>query len=67
MHISSEGKLGILLTLVGLAGMGALVIASQQVVIIIGWSLIIIAAVGITLLAAYHFGIWRQKMATAMD
>jgi hypothetical protein len=50
MHISTEGKLGLLVGLVGLGGAGAVVIAPE-----IGWVLIGIAAIGGVTLAFHHF------------
>jgi hypothetical protein len=51
MQISTEGKLGLVVGLVGLGGAGAVVIAPA-----IGWVLIGIAAIGGVALAFHHFG-----------
>jgi hypothetical protein len=53
MHISTEGKLGILVGLLSLAGAGAVMVAPQHTEI--GWSLIAIAAIGGIALAWHHF------------
>jgi hypothetical protein len=55
MQISPEGKIGIALTLLGLAGGGAIVIAPNQVWI--GWVMIAVAVIGLVLLVLHHFGI----------
>lgn len=54
MHITSEGKIGILLALVGLLGSGAIMIAPEK--LWIGWSLISFAALGGVALGFHHFG-----------
>jgi hypothetical protein len=54
MAISTEGKIGILLGLIGLAGAGAIMIAPTE--LWIGWTLIAIAGLGLAALAVYHFG-----------
>jgi hypothetical protein len=51
--ISTEGKIGIFLALIGLLGAGAIMIAPQQ--LWIGWSLIAIAVIGLIILGFYHF------------
>jgi hypothetical protein len=53
MQISSEGKIGILLTLFGLAGAGAMEIAPEK--LWIGWSLIGFAVLGSFALGFHHF------------
>jgi hypothetical protein len=53
MHISFEGKIGIGLALIGLAGAGAMMVAPEDLEI--GWSLITIAVVGAVFLVGYHF------------
>jgi hypothetical protein len=50
--ISTEGKISIVLALVGLLGAGAIMVSPGQVWI--GWSLIIIAVVGFVILLLYH-------------
>jgi hypothetical protein len=52
MHISLEGKSGITLALIGLAGAGAMMIAPDHTEI--GWSFIIIAILGGAILTYYH-------------
>ncbi|MFZ0766819.1 hypothetical protein [Bradyrhizobium sp.] len=54
MQFSLEGKTGILLALVGLAGGGAIMIAPDK--LWIGWGLITIAALGSVGLGFHHFG-----------
>jgi hypothetical protein len=54
MQFSLEGKTGILLALVGLAGGGAIMIAPEK--LWIGWGLITVAAVGALALGFHHFG-----------
>jgi hypothetical protein len=54
MQFSLEGKTGILLALVGLAGGGAIMIAPEK--LWIGWGLITIAALGGVALGFHHFG-----------
>ncbi len=54
MQISLEGKIGIWLALVGLAGAGAIMIAPEK--LWIGWGLISLAALGSTVLGFHHFG-----------
>jgi hypothetical protein len=54
MQISLEGKIGIWLALVGLAGAGAIMIAPEK--LWIGWGLISLAALGSAALAFHHFG-----------
>src|ERR1700722_14752200 len=54
MQISLEGKIGIWLALVGLAGAGAIMIAPEK--LWIGWGLISLAALGSTALGFHHFG-----------
>ena len=53
MRISPEGKLGLLLALIGLAGAGAIMIAPEHTVI--GWLLIVIAVVGGIALTWHHY------------
>jgi hypothetical protein len=53
MHISPEGKLGLLLGLIALAGAGAIMVAPDHTEI--GWLLIAIAAIGGMALAWHHF------------
>jgi hypothetical protein len=53
MLISVEGKFGILLGLIGLAGAGAIMIAPEHTEI--GWTLIVVAVVGGGFLAYHHF------------
>jgi hypothetical protein len=55
MRISGEGKVGILLALLALAGGGALAVAHGPLVIVIGWVLIAVALIGGCLLAHNHF------------
>ena len=52
MHISDEGKIGIVLALIGLAGAGAIMVAPQQ--LWIGWSLIALALPGFFWLLYNH-------------
>jgi hypothetical protein len=59
MHISSEGKIGILLALIGLAGAGAIMVAPQAT--LIGWSLIAFAVLGLLALALHHFDIEEYR------
>jgi len=54
MAISNEGKIGIVLGLLGLGGAGAIMVAPQFLAI--GWGLIVIAIAGAILLAYHHFG-----------
>jgi hypothetical protein len=54
MQFSLEGKTGILLALVGLAGGGAIMIAPEK--LWIGWGLITTAAIGGVALGFHHFG-----------
>jgi hypothetical protein len=54
MQISGEGKIGIGLGLLSLAGTGAIVIAPQHTEI--GWAMIALAAAGAILLGYHHFG-----------
>src|ERR1700722_4701813 len=54
MQISLEGKIGIWLALVGLAGAGAIMIAPEK--LWIGWGLISLAGLGSTALGFHHFG-----------
>ena len=56
MRISPEGKIGIGLTLVGLAGAGAIVVAPAPWAAAIGWGMIALAGLGSILLAGHHFG-----------
>jgi len=64
MQISSEGKIGIALALIALAGSGAIVIAPNQVSI--GWGMIAVAVVGCILLVLHHFEVvWRRMIPTA--
>jgi hypothetical protein len=63
MHISAEGKIGILLALIGLAGAGAMMVAPEHTEI--GWLLIAVALTGGAFLAGHHFADlkkWRRKM-----
>jgi hypothetical protein len=53
MQISGEGKIGIGLGLLSLAGAGAIVIAPQHTEI--GWGMIAVAAIGAILLGYHHF------------
>lgn len=55
MAISTEGKIGIALGLIGLAGAGALVVAPAPWVTAVGWTLISVAAVGGIALGVHHF------------
>jgi hypothetical protein len=55
MQISAEGKLGIGLGLMGLAGAGALVIAPADVAPEIGWAMIAAALAGFVMLGWHHF------------
>jgi hypothetical protein len=55
MHISPEGKIGIALGLVALAGAGALVVAPEPWVTGIGWIMIAAAIIGGAMLAWNHF------------
>jgi hypothetical protein len=52
MQISAEGKIGIALGLVGLAGAGAMMVFPQDIEI--GWVLIAIAVIGFIWLAINH-------------
>ena len=54
MQFSPEGKTGIFLALVGLAGGGAIMIAPEK--LWIGWGLITLAALGGVALGFHHFG-----------
>ncbi|WP_316227755.1 hypothetical protein [Bradyrhizobium sp. SZCCHNR3015] len=54
MSVSFEGKLGILLGLLSLAGAGAIMIAPEK--LWIGWSLIVLAAAGAIALGFHHLG-----------
>jgi hypothetical protein len=54
MQISFEGKLGLVLGLIALAGAGAIMVAPDK--LWIGWSLIAIAALGGVMLGFHHFG-----------
>jgi hypothetical protein len=56
MHLTVEGKLGIVLSLLGLGGAGAIMVAPQQ--FWIGWSLIAVAMAGGIALGLHHF--WAQ-------
>ena len=55
MQISLEGKLGLLLGLVALAGAGAMMIAPEK--LWIGWALIALAGAGGVGLGFHHFGL----------
>ncbi len=59
MHISPEGKIGILLSLIGLAGTGVITVEPHMTVV--GWILIGVFVVGIAWLAYSHFerGAWN--------
>lgn len=57
MHISPEGKIGIFLRLIGLAGAGAIMVAPEHIEI--GWGLIVFPTAGLIL---HHFGIRRGRM-----
>jgi hypothetical protein len=66
MHISIEGKLGLLVGLIGLGGAGAVVIAPE-----VGWGLIGVAVIGGVVLAFHHFSealarIWNPGNNTRM-
>jgi hypothetical protein len=54
MQFSPEGKTGLFLALVGLAGGGAIMIAPEK--LWIGWGLITLAALGGVALGFHHFG-----------
>jgi hypothetical protein len=54
MQITLEGKISIFLTLLGLAGAGAIMIFPERVWI--GWLLIASAAIGLLWLGFHHFG-----------
>ena len=49
--ISTEGKLGILLSLIGIGGAGALFVFPHPYADYVGWSLIAMAVVGLVLMA----------------
>jgi hypothetical protein len=53
MQISAEGRIGIWLALIGLAGAGATIVAPDHTEI--GWLLIATALIGGALLAGHHF------------
>jgi hypothetical protein len=55
MAISTEGKIGIALALIGLAGAGALVVAPAPWVTAVGWALIAVAVAGGIALGVHHF------------
>lgn len=61
MTISTEGKIGIGLTLIFALGAGALTVAPTA--IWIGWSIMALAAVGLLSLAIYHFRPRRPAIA----
>lgn len=54
IQISAEGKLGLLLALVGIGGGGALFVFPHPYADYVGWSLIGISIVGLVLLGVYH-------------
>jgi hypothetical protein len=54
MRISTEGKFGLWLGVIGLAGAGALVVAPAPIIAITGWALIGIAALGAIGLVYHH-------------
>jgi hypothetical protein len=60
MAISTEGKLGIAVGLIALAGGGAVVVAPAPTVTIIGWAMIGTSLVGGILLVDHHFA--RKRM-----
>jgi hypothetical protein len=60
MGISTEGKIGIGLTLLFGAGAGAVMVAPEQQVWI-GWILIIVSAIGFVLLISYHLATRVRK------
>jgi hypothetical protein len=68
MHISGEGKLGIALGLVGLAGGGAMMVAPTHTEI--GWTLIAIAVAGFVTIGIHHFrghSPFRSRMISLQD
>jgi hypothetical protein len=65
MAISAEGKLAILIGLLGLGGAGAIMVAPEHTEI--GWSMIGVAALGGVMLAIHHFtGLWNPQQKTRM-
>jgi hypothetical protein len=63
MQISTEGKIGIALALVGVAGAGAIMVFPQDIEI--GWCLIVVAIIGAIWLAIVHFGLRQRFHATS--
>src|ERR1019366_4998598 len=63
MQISTEGKIGIALALVGVAGAGAIMVFPQDIEI--GWCLIAVAIIGAIWLAIVHFGLWQRLPITS--
>jgi len=65
MHIiSSEGKIGIVIGLLALAGGGAIMVFPDQ--LLIGWAMIAVAVIGGIWLALFHFEVNRLKTAIAI-
>ena len=64
--ISTEGKLGILLSLIGIGGAGALFVFPHPYADYVGWSLIAMAVVGLVLMAIYHFARTSRAMVIAV-
>jgi hypothetical protein len=60
MQISLEGKISILVALVGLAGAGAIMIAPEK--LWIGWSLIVAAVCG-----GSHAGPYQDRLSNFRD
>jgi hypothetical protein len=65
MHLSADGKIGIVLGLLGLAGTGAVVVWPEHTEI--GWAMMSLAAIGGVALAVHHFGerwkVWKKRAA----
>jgi hypothetical protein len=64
MAISTEGKIGIALGLLGLLGAGAIMVAPTQ--LLIGWSMIAVSVIGAIWLLFSHFENWRNRITPAI-
>jgi hypothetical protein len=63
MAISTEGKIGIGLTLIFALGAGAVIVWPDQK--LIGWAIVGLAGLGLIMLAIYHF--WERKEPKAAE